>query len=539
MTDTPAASPPSDARSVSPRLWWALLAVTVVLRVPALVHPRAIDDETTYAVVALEMVEGGEPYLTAVERKPPLLFWVYASVIEASGKYNWFGLHVAALGWVFLTMGALFLVSRRLFDDRTALTAAFLYSLYQPWATWKNLAFNGEVLMNLPIALGMLLAFRVSPSRVRPDLVLSGALVGAAFLLKQPAAVAAVPLAVYFLLPGYQRTRRLPLRHGVLHAALFSFGFWALVGFVALVLVKKGIWREAFFWTITHHDVPHGVLDPVFWLRGGRMSLAFVGACAPLVIGAVLAVTRYRPLWKGREAEFAALVGLALVSVVGTAASGRFYPHYYVQLVLPLSVLAAPTVAGLLFRDPRAPWPLVSRRLLVTWLALTVVGFTAAHAVGLWQQRRPSDVGQYVFEHSDPHERIFVWGQAPGIYLDARRRPASRYVATFPLTGYIFGSPWSWDPAIDTSDRIVPGAWDRFAADVDRHPPVFIVDTEAVRPVTRYPMEQFPVLWRLVEKQYVMVYTGTDGIVYRRRDGLAVARSEPAIMLEGGPRSER
>jgi hypothetical protein len=43
--------------------------------------------------------------------------------------------------------------------------------------------------------------------------------------------------------------------------------------------------------------------------------------------------------------------------------------------------------------------------------------------------------------HSDPADRIFVWGQTPEIYLDAQRRPACRYITTFPLTGYVFGGP--------------------------------------------------------------------------------------------------
>ncbi len=66
-------------------------------RLPSLVHPQAIDDEAVYSVVANEIVDGGRPYIDAVERKPPLLFWTYAAIFEVAGKYNWKALHAVAL----------------------------------------------------------------------------------------------------------------------------------------------------------------------------------------------------------------------------------------------------------------------------------------------------------------------------------------------------------------------------------------------------------------------------------------------------------
>ncbi len=417
-------------------------------------------------------------------------------------------------------MAALYAVGRRVFDPAVGLTAAFLYSLYQPWATWKNLAFNGEMLMNLPIAWALVLVLGSGRSRGRPELLVAGALLAAAFLLKQPAAIAALPLGIYLLLPSYRQQRGLRLGASIIHATVLSVGFWGTLAVVIGVLSYQGILGEAYFWTITDHDIPHGPGDPTFWIRGGRMTLAFAGACAPLIIGAAIAIkghgSRSAQLWRNRQAEFVALIGLLGVSAIGTAASGRFYPHYYIQLVLPLALLAAPVYADVLTGWRVAgPW-WFRRRVVIGWFVLTGVGFVVAHTVGLSRQRAPADVGRYVREHSDPADRLFVWGQAPGIYLDAQRRPASRYVATFPLTGYIFGSPLSWDPSHDTSDRIVPGAWEQLEEDLQRHPPRFIVDMEATRDVPRYPMARFPIIGRLVEERYELVFRGTEGVVYQR-----------------------
>ena len=506
-------------------LRWSLLLVglTIFIRLPALVHPTAIDDESIASVVAFEIVDGGKPYINGIERKPPLFFWMYASVFALAGKYNWVALHATSILWVLLTMLGLYVAGRLLFDRTTGLVAALFYTIYEPWAYWKNVAFNGELVMNLPIAWAVLLVLRPSNSRVRPELLMAGALLCMGFLFKQPAAAAAVPLGIYLLLPSYRRKRRLDRSHSFLHATLLSAGFFGTLGLTVAILIRQGLFEESLRWTILDHDVPHGPTDPVFWMRGGLGLLAFVAACAPLVIGATLSIAgrwnRSEPLWKGQEPEFAALVGLLIASLVGTSASGRFYPHYFIQLVLPLSFLAAPVYMRVLSGQPPYRSWLLQRRTTIGWLVVTTIGFSVSYAVGLYAHRGACEAGVYIRTHSQADDRIFVWGQgvAPTIYLDAHRRPVSRYVTTFALTGYIFGSALSWNPSHDTSDRILPGSWDHLQEEFRAHPPRFIVDTDAVRKIPKYPVERFPVLHRLLTEHYELVYRAREGVIYGRR----------------------
>jgi hypothetical protein len=55
-----------------------IIFLTIAIRLLSLVHPQPIDSEAMYSVVANEIVDGGRPYIDAVERKPPLPFWTYA-----------------------------------------------------------------------------------------------------------------------------------------------------------------------------------------------------------------------------------------------------------------------------------------------------------------------------------------------------------------------------------------------------------------------------------------------------------------------------
>ena len=487
-----------------------IVLLTVATRLPSLLHPQPINDEWPYSVVANEIVDGGRPYVDATDRKPPLLFWTYAAVFEAAGKYNWKALHVVALVWTLGTMAGLYVISRRLFDRDTGLIAALLYSVFQPWATYQNLAFNGELMMNLPLVWAWAIGLRRSSSRVRPELVVAGALLCVGFLLKQPAAIAAVPLGIYLLLPSYRTIRGLTQTASVTHAAMLTVGFFATLSLVTIILQEQGILREAFYWTITDHANPH-----VFWESGVLLTLAFIGACMPLLIGAAMACRDKNGVWMGKSAERTALLGLVVASALGTAAGGRFYPHYYIQLIPPLALLAAPHYAQLWSGRTQPRHWLLGPAVTYAWLGLTVVAFSISHWLVLASKHELSETGRYLSEHSAPDDRIFVWGNNARFYLEARRRPACRYFMSFPLTGYVF--PGQIPGKVHGRKRILPGAWMTLEQDFGRHPPAYIVDLRFDPKNAPYPVQDFPILARLLAERYRPVARTAEGVVYRMR----------------------
>ena len=207
-----------------------------------------------------------------------------------------------------------------------------------------------------------------------------------------------------------------------------------MLSVVIAVLQKQGILRDAFFWTITAHANPH-----VFWGKGALSILAFLGCCFPLVIGAILSLRGKRGLWSENSAERTAVLILLAASAIGAAAGGRFYPHYYIQLIPPLALLAAPYYARIWSgRDQPRHWllrPATSYALLV----VTVIAFFIASYVGLASRRQATEAGRYLFENSAPDDRLFIWGHSSPDLFRVPTRPACRYILTFPLTGRVFG----------------------------------------------------------------------------------------------------
>ncbi|MCA9580905.1 MAG: glycosyltransferase family 39 protein [Myxococcales bacterium] len=519
-----------------PRHRWpaALFIAAALAWLPALISPGYIDDEGIYGVVAREIFHGGLPYVDAIERKPPLLFYVYAWTFHLAGGVNWLALHIVAFLWVLATMAGIHRFALAAFDRDVARTAALLYGVFLPFGYFKNFAFNGEVMMNLPVvwAYALALGGRRHPVLQGSRAAASGALLALAFLFKQPAAIAAIPLGLYFLAwpwhsgstPPDHDGRPGPLlssvRIGVLLAGAFTLGFAGVLGACALLLDRMGILEPALHWTVFDHDVPHGPGDPIFWFRAS-VTLGVAALWLPLSTAAALAVAG--PLRLQSAPHRWLLLGLLGASFVGVATPGRFYPHYFIQLLPALTWLAAPVLAPHWFARGRSNMSQTSgvgwrRVLLSPWLAAALaLSFCGYGVFQQWPRSHPDPTSEAIKRLTSPEDRIFIWGQGTKYYLRADRRPASRFIATFPLTGYIFGSPKSWDPTFDTSDRILPGAWDTLMAELTTDPPRLIVDHDGARTVPRYPMRNYPQLWNLIEREYERVADTPEGILYLRK----------------------
>lgn len=491
--------------------WPALIALTLLLRALAIAHPAPLDDEGVYAVMADVMVDGGRPYVDAIERKPPLLFWLYQACFSLAGKNAWYALHTLAALWTLGTMLALHRLTRGLFDRRTAGWAALLYCIFMTWGDWKCLAFNGELIMNLPLAWAALLVLAATrdpghSARRALRLLAAGMALGCAVLIKQPAGVATVPLGLLLLLQAPR------LRDGVRDGMLLTLGFCLPLAAVAARFWSWGMLDVAWYWSVGDHDIPHGPRSLIFWkLAAERGLLVFVAGSLVLSALCVLSLrwrTRAPALWHDRSPALRALCGLIVASFVGAAWSGRFYPHYFLQVVPWMSVLAAPAAAQL-DTQPQS-------KLLRGLLLLHALAYLCLNTIGLWPQRAPSALVAWVRQNTQPRDPIFVWGHSVALYALTDRAPSSRYITTFPLTGYIFGSPLTRDPHNDTSARILPGSWQLLQQDLCAKPPALIIDTEITHPKPKYPAQHFPRLWHWLQTSYEVARRSPEGLVYQR-----------------------
>jgi hypothetical protein len=247
---------------------------------------------------------------------------------------------------------------------------------------------------------------------------------------------------------------------------------------------------------VTSHGILLGILAPI----------ALWGATRPLA-----AASRLRD-WPRAfdEHGFVATVALGALAVVAISnAALRGFIHYYVQIVpwcgLLLGVLVERAVEG----RPRIGVfrPMGVRALILLPLILvTQVG--SAHLFNRYAHDRrtrrafvdlrSSDICKYIRAHSKPEESLFVWGFLPELYTTCERRPASRYVFTTFVAGYV---PWFDKATLEEDDRrAVRDSRALLIADLEQSRPPVIVD--APKSMGNRSMRRYPVLARYLGMRY-------------------------------------
>ncbi len=63
-----------------------IIALVIILRAPTLLPSLYTTDEAYYGTIANDILDGGAVYRTAVDTKPPGMYYIYAGVFRVAGK---------------------------------------------------------------------------------------------------------------------------------------------------------------------------------------------------------------------------------------------------------------------------------------------------------------------------------------------------------------------------------------------------------------------------------------------------------------------
>jgi 4-amino-4-deoxy-L-arabinose transferase-like glycosyltransferase len=470
------------------RIFLVLFALTFVLRLPAFSTPVFNSDETFLATQAHVLNDGGQLYQDAIDRKPPLVPYVYAATFAFFETTALWSVRLVAMLAVALTALLLAIEARRRYGARASWIAGILFVVAMvSFAPQDGQAANFEVFMLPSMTAAVLFARRGRG-------FLAGVAIAAATLAKQTGAATLLPV-VYLI----ARSRG---KKGI--AGVFA-GFSIPTVLVALAMGPA----QLFYWTVLGNGS-----------YVGMKTMSTVVLTTFLFMTGMWAVCNLPLLWKipnaWKQRRLAALDGqrdtdlwLWLLSAAVSVAVGlRFFGHYYIQLIPPLVLLAA----GALTRG-RAVW---ARRTVAFALA---VGFMFSVAGYVYRPGVPEpnyeSVSRYLATTTNPDDPIYVWGSVPEIYWASGRRPATRFLTAPFLTGNYPGRP----PEDANTGSDTANAWEDFYEDFTAHPPKYFVDTSPakVRGAQYYPISDFPRLEHIVDTQYRYVVTIDDIDVYRRK----------------------
>lgn len=476
-----------------------IIALVVILRSPTLLPSMFNADEGYYGTIAEEILDGGIVYRTAVDTKPPGMYYIYTGVFELAGRNNLLAVHILAIVVVAATALVIRSISTRVAGAAAGVWSGIGYAIfihaYQPGDTLPS---NSEIFAALPLALSALAFLQRKIKATLQWMFLSGALVGVATLIRQPSAVVLGALLLcltyqWFILRTYSIARLLTA------SSALVIGFIAAIGGLACYYLWHGNLHDAYLWVWA------------FAIRyvGSETTLLFVVKRLVLIHLSVMlcwTVLWYFGIWqiidtiksfrqgKSVSSDAILLISWLALAYLAIFIGWRFPGHYHFPVLLPLSILAGQSFARFLAQRERfsaARWKRI-RAIIIGAAALPATAFLI---MGFATRTRELDFLPLVHEivsRTAPSDRIFVWGSYPELYSFSDRRMATRFVSCTHLVGAYAARPRE---VKDKAESVIPGSWEMFRHDWEAHPPALIVDMSMVGPGwSTHPMTRYPLL---------------------------------------------
>jgi 4-amino-4-deoxy-L-arabinose transferase-like glycosyltransferase len=401
------------ARGYAPFAALACLAALVRLPFLGSIGP----DEGGYAYVAWQWSRGVDLYRSVWVDRPQGLILVYRLLVSISHS-AWairLGAVLAGIAIVLLLAA----IGRLLDAPATGFMAATLYAIAGIGPHIEGYTFNGELAAAVPATAAVAAAVGAWRRDSRAWLIAAAACGGSALLMKQSGFDG---LAVVFAV-ALLRRERLKSVALVAAAAAIPLGVSAIAGWLS---------GWSFYWAaVVGNHLPAATAAS----RRSHLAESLPAAARDLLPLAAVALGGF---WFSRKRPLQFRLGLVWLAaaLVAVNIGGLYWPHYYVQLLPPLCLLAALGLARL--RDRRVAWATVA---VVVLPALAfVAGVVRAsdrqqdllvkYALGFENDQR---VARYVQSHSSSNEPVYALASRADFYFLASRSAAFPYLWGQPL----------------------------------------------------------------------------------------------------------
>ncbi|HEX5736446.1 MAG TPA: glycosyltransferase family 39 protein [Blastocatellia bacterium] len=529
-----------DQQSIRRRtLLWVFLAVTAASFLLRIFYAKHLyQDDGLWFTAAEQILDGRALYREIYFDKPPVLPLVYALLFKLFGAHI-LVIRLFTLFYSVAISATLYLFGSRLYGKREGLLAAAMFAVFSTTYTTGHVqGLNTDFLMLLPYTAGAYLLTRAVDATARVSKLYAlcgGALAGVAFQINPKAIFDLVFfLLLLFFVRRWHRSnpRRLAWLFGLAMAGVFA-GALPFFVYIAATDSLSDYWLYVWDWGARYagyyslwETLSNALAQSANYFALNNtlaITLAFVittvilrarrkridKADAKQAVGAGLASDRvYR-------SDIVLLIWLA-ASYCGLAVGGRFFGHYFFQIMPALCLLGGRGLIGIIswLNTPRVSATV--RRLALSFiligfiftlarfhsrtftLALDLVRGTKSERTTEWLHERlnreermaaaaarqlPDPVAAADLKDVEalrgdaPNEHLFVWGYRPEIYYWSGLRPASRYLSTQPLTGvpadiHYFG--WDYERLLEEGKT--KRAREELARELSQTRPAYIID---------------------------------------------------------------
>ena len=483
----------------------AIMGLTWLLRMNFWDQPFQVD-EGVYAYIGWGMLDGLVPYKHVFDHKPPGIYLLYSLVFLLSEPLA-LNVKVFASLYTLGTVLAVFLLTRKIAGTTAACLSAFLFGVFSCGPKIEGGGANTEVFMILPYTLAAYFLLRAIETGKRSSYFLTGLLTGLACTIKQVAVVNLLWVAGLFLVRMWRKDKGDTLAHVAADVIVVAFGVilpW--IPFLLYFYLNDAL-KAFFYWQVSFNleyiDVGYKYLSNVALALGQMKTVlrenGFLWVLALVGLGFLYKQVNEKkllspgggPALSRRWTVLFLMTTWPLFSFLGIMLGGRYYGHYFIQIIPPLSVLGGIGLAGLvqeLRLRGKAVLRQPSRVLLAALLIWSFLLFVRTDSP--YYLRYNADlishsiygtplfsvtrfIGKYLKEHTQPDDLIYVWRTNPEINFYALRKSPSPYLVFV---------------------RFQPDDFKTLIQSLHREPPLCIVAMEEI--------SRFPALKRYISQNY-------------------------------------
>lgn len=429
---------------------WDYLAIGLVIVLIAGIRFRLRDmplerDEGEYAYAGQLILQGIPPYQLAYNMKLPGTYAAYAAIMAVFGQTAT-GIHVGVIAVNGACILLVFLIARRLFDPLAAVVAGASFGLFSIRPQLLGLAGHATHFVAAAALVSIYLLLRGGGTERLWIFFWSGIFSGLALLMKQPGIFFGIFAGLYVIWREWPNT--LSRRAFAEKVASFSAGAILPYALTCLLLLRAGVFRKFWFWTVSYARAYGSELSLWEGLHqfANRMELQ-KEHMALMWFLIVLGMAAF--LWDRRlRARTIFMLGLLGFSFVAVSMGLYFRGHYFIMLYPALSLLcgAGVSFATDLLRDVRS-----ARVLALAPVAIFCLAFASAlyadretyftgdlHTVcreiyGINPFPEAVSIADYIQANSERDARVAVLGSEPEIYFYSHRHSATGYIYTYAL----------------------------------------------------------------------------------------------------------
>jgi len=395
--------------------------ISIVIRFQSFFPSVINHDESTYVVIAKEILEGEVLYVDTIDVKPIGIFLIMAVIRLIFGNSIFFVRLCTSLV-IALTSFVIYRAKLRIgAEKRTALAAGFIYIFMLSVYTFYGVSVNTEIYFNLFTVIGLLFFLN---RKNRINLFIAGIFLGFGFIIKYVVLFDLLAFLTFFFILNLRESKPAIFKI-ILKLCIPVIGFIIPFGAVNLYYLLIGHYKEFFSHAIElsrNYPVQRDLVSII------RFIIDFHVRFLPVTLFFYYCLFDRSVKKTNIRFERLLVIIWVLFDLFAILYPGKSFGHYFIQLILPFSFFAGN------FFDSERKLPFILRKsiskpagLILIIILIIIILFTQKKDY-IDKPDYPRDIAEFLSPRLKKSDVIYTGNYHHVIYFLLDKNSPAKYV---------------------------------------------------------------------------------------------------------------